>query len=434
MSETPPTPIAKPVQPGERVDFVDILRGFAILGIFVINIIGFAGQPEGLQFLGDPIDRFFRLFSEFFFRAKFYTLFSFLFGWGMAVILRRAEARGVAFTRLYRRRLFILLAMGILHGTLLWAGDILTIYALFGFLLLWFRKRSDKTILITSFGLLLFAIFLTLPWGIVQNFRDWYEGVTAVFRPGTLGEGLYATGTYAEITRLRTQIFISATSWFIFYFGNVFAMFLWGLYVGRRRFFENISQYSRQVWQLFGVSLFVAVLANGLFIATSRWSGNNGWPAWIPNNYHSFVRIGARSIGAPAMMLVYVTGVILLFRRQRWRQQLAPLANVGRLALSNYIFQSIIGGFIFYNYGLGLYGEIGPSFSLLLVVLIYLWQIRLSAWWLERYQFGPLEWVWRSLTYGRRQPMRRGITYADLPAYSGRDFLPRSQMARLLTA
>ena len=107
MSEMTPTPAVKPVQPAERVDFVDILRGFAILGIFVINIIGFSGQANGLQNIGDPIDRFFRLFSEFFFRAKFYTLFSFLFGWGMAVILRRAETRGVAFTRLYRRRLFI---------------------------------------------------------------------------------------------------------------------------------------------------------------------------------------------------------------------------------------------------------------------------------------------------------------------------------------
>ena len=113
-------------------------------------------------------------------------------------------------------------------------------------------------------------------------------------------------------------------------------------------------------------------------------------------------------------MLFYVTAIILLTRREVWLERLRPLAAVGRMALTNYLMQSVILTLFFYSYGLGLYGQTDPSFGLIITVLLYVGQMRFSAWWLEKYQFGPMEWLWRTLTYGRRQPLRHGETYQNL--------------------
>jgi len=392
---------AEPVRADERVEFVDILRGFAVFGILVANMYGFAGLSR------DPgdwsgIDRVIVLLTRFLIEAKFYSLFSLLFGWGMAVQMLRAEARGTKFVPRFLRRLFVLLIIGVSHGVLLWDGDILTFYALLGFLLLLFRRRSGKVLLPAAGLALLLSIGLSVPGSAMGSFHSWYENLTDFLRSSTYPERLFATGTYGEITRLRFQEFVGGQSWFIYFFGNVFGMFLLGLWVGKRRFFQEARQHLSLIRMAMWVGLGIGVTFNAVFASTIA------RPEIVPPEYYRLASRGARTLGAPALMLFYVCGIILLVQKESWHHRLAPLAAVGRTALSNYLFQSVLCTLIFNGYGLGLYGEIDPPLALALTVVVFLTQVRLSAWWLAHYQFGPIEWVWRTLTYGRFQRLQRG--------------------------
>jgi uncharacterized protein len=391
---------AGPVQAGERLEFVDILRGFAILGILVANMASYSGMSNDLQTWTEPVDRAILLLTRFFVEAKFYSLFSFLFGWGMAVQMMRAESRGGRFAPLYLRRLLILLALGLLHAFLIWNGDILAVYALIGCLLMLVRRRSSSTLLVMAALSLLFAIVIILPGEATTAFRTWYERVTGFLRSGTYPQSLYTTGTYGQITRLRVQDYLSANSWFIYWIGNLFAMFLLGLYVGKRRIFHEIDRHQTLLRSVLVVGLFLGVVFNGLYVlAVVR-------PDLVPAGYGPLATRGARTIGAPALMLFYVAAIILLVKREDWHRRLAPLASVGRSALSNYLLQSVLCTLLFYGYGLGLYEQVDPLLGLILTITLFLFQVQLSNWWFTRYRFGPMEWLWRSLTYGRLQPMR----------------------------
>jgi uncharacterized protein len=391
-------PCVTPVAPGERIVIVDILRGFALFGVLAANMAGFAGHAPGLEPWREPLDRLIYLLIRFLIEAKFYSLFSFLFGWGMAVQMIRAEGRGTRFVPLFLRRMFILLAFGLLHGIFLWTGDILTIYALYGMLLLTFRRRSSKFILLAVGVTLLVPIILQIPGEAMDGFRTWYADLTAPLRSTLYSTDLYRTGTYIQITKLRLEEFIRNRSWLIYTFGNVFGMFLLGLTVGKRKIFHNLQEYLPLVRKVMRIGLAIGVTFNGIYVSSLIWRNR------IPDAYYQLVRVGSRTIGAPALMLFYVTAIILLAQREKWFHRLEPLAYLGRMALSNYITQSIIGTLIFYKYGLGLFGRTDPTFGLLLTVSIYFVQIRISQWWLARYRFGPLEWIWRSLTYLKLQP------------------------------
>ena len=392
---------AGPVTAQQRIEFVDILRGFAVLGILVANMAGYSGLSTNVQAWSDTLDRAILILTRFWVEAKFYSLFSFLFGWGMAVQLARAQARSGRFVPLFVRRMLILLAFGLIHGLFIWSGDILSLYAVYGLLLLAFRNRSERGLLLGTGLALLLSIVVTLPGEAMGAFRDWYQEATAFLRTGALAEQLYATGTYRQITGLRFQEVLAGRSWFIYTFGNIFGMFLLGLYVGKRRIFHNIDRHLSLVHKVVWLGLVAGAIFNGLYVwVTLR-------PHIVPPDAYMFVSRGARTIGAPALMLFYVSAIILLYRNQTWRQRLAPLAAVGRMALSNYLLQSVLCTLIFYSYGLGLYGRIDPLLALILTILILVAQIRFSQWWLERYRFGPMEWVWRSLTYGRWQALGR---------------------------
>ncbi|MCJ7825147.1 MAG: DUF418 domain-containing protein, partial [Anaerolineales bacterium] len=343
-------------------------------------------------------DRAIYILTRFFVEAKFYSLFSFLFGWGMAIQLIRAQSRGTDFLPRYLRRLLVLLLIGVIHGTLIWVGDILTLYAILGFLLLLFRKRSPRFLFAASVSFLLLSILFVLPIEAVQNFRARYIDITSFLSLQQYPDGLYLTGSYLEVTRRRIQDYLNYNSYGIFSFGNVFGMFLLGLAVGKFGFFQNLGRYLPRIRKGIWITLAVGLVFNAVFVSATL------WPDRFPTDYWQTIRVGARTIGAPALMLFYISAIILLYQRERWRRRLIRIAPVGRTALSNYLFQSVLLTMIFYSYGLGFYGRIDPTAGLILTLLIYLLQIGLSAWWLDRYRFGPVEWVWRTLTYGFAQP------------------------------
>ena len=407
--------ISAPVTSRERIDLIDVLRGFAVFGILVANMASYGGQPPGPGAWYQTSDRVIYTLTRFLIEAKFYSLFSFLFGWGMAVQLIRARSKGAAFLPRYIRRLLVLLLIGVIHGTLIWVGDILTLYALLGFLLILFRKRSPRFLLVASVSFLLLSILFVLPLDAVQNIRAWYLEITSFLRQLQYPDDLYRTGSYLDVTRRRIQDYLNHNSYGIFSFGNVFGMFLLGLAVGKFRFFQNIERYLPRIRKGIWIALVVGVLFNTIFVSATL------WPDRFPGEYWQTFRVGARTIGAPALMLFYVLAIVLLYQHEGWRRRLIRLAPVGRTALSNYLFQSVLSTMIFYSYGLGFYGRINPTTGLILTLLIYILQIGLSAWWLDRYRFGPVEWIWRTLTYGHAQPlMNRWSFEKEKPARARR--------------
>ncbi|MBN1937338.1 MAG: M20/M25/M40 family metallo-hydrolase [Anaerolineae bacterium] len=396
--------LASPARGAERIEWVDVLRGFALFGVLVANMAGYSGLTHNLPPVSDGLNRWIVLLIRFLIEAKFYSLFSLLFGWGMAMQLARAEARKGSFVPLYLKRLFWLLVFGILHGTLIWFGDILSYYALLGAVLLLFRRRSGRVLLVAALICLLFTLALHTPGASMDAFRRGYDQITAWMRPQFSDDGLYATGTLGQITALRAQTFLSQRASSLYTFGPVLAMMLLGLWASKRRLFEDASSHLLFFRRLLWIGLAVGVAGNGVYaLLFAR-------PELVDPTWLDFIRVGARLFGAPALMLFYVSVIALLMQRGHWQSRLASLAALGRMSLTNYLMQSAICTLIFYGYGLGLYGEVGATGGLILTIVVCVMQVRFSQWWLDRFQFGPMEWAWRSLTYGRRQPWRVGET------------------------
>jgi uncharacterized protein len=390
----------RPVQQSERIHILDILRGFAIFGILAVNMAGFA-SPAFLPGYVSPAsvpwyDTLAQNLVLFFAEGKFYTIFAFLFGLGFAVQLARADAKGKDIRSFYPRRLVVLFGFGVLHAIFFWTGDILRLYAVLGFTLLAFRKRSNRTLLIWAGALfaLSFVVlgFLGAPGG--------KETAVPGFDIVGMARAAYTSASYLDV--LGFQTLASPVSFLILLLiqgPSVMALFVLGLIIGRLHFFERLFEQRNVLWRVLWIGLVVGLIANSLFVfAEHDWLASLGF-----------------TIGAPALAAVYVGGLSLLSLRARGAGLLAPLGQVGRMALSNYVLQSVICATLFGGFGFGLYEQVGAAGLLGLTFLIYLAQIPLSVWWLNRFQFGPIEWLWRSLTYGKRQPWRalKGHSQSD---------------------
>jgi uncharacterized protein len=393
-----------PVRPQRRIDTVDILRGFSVLGILIFNMLSFSGDflYTPLQQLG-PIHRAVVLFIKFAVQAKFYTLFSFLFGWGMAIQMERAEQRGARFVPVFLRRTFVLLLIGLTHAILIWSGDILTSYATLAFLLLLCRKLPNKVLLAAAAVCILIPVLLSAPLEPVENFTQAHGNAVENLRQEMMigfQENVNAEGSYLDVTIHRWNYLVYSNSRFIFWAPHIFGMFLLGLYVGRNRILHDIPKHLPLFRRVLWVGLIVGFVCNAMFVAVFN------SPDLVPNQYYGLATTGARSIGGPALCLFYISGIILLTQRRNWYERLSPLANVGRMALTNYLTHSIVCTLIFYGYGLGFYGRFGPALTIILTLVIYRVQISISEWWLFRYRFGPAEWLWRTLTYLKLQPLK----------------------------
>ena len=398
-----PTPLA------ERLEVVDILRGVAIFGILLVNMELFTtpiyqtGTAYRLWpgWANQTVDWVIRFLAE----GKFYTLFSFLFGFGLAMQMERARVRGVRFVPLYVRRLLVLLIIGAAHALLLWIGDILVTYAVLGFVLLLFRNRRPRTVLTAAGACLLLAVVVNAAPAAVALYAD----RAAATEPSDVDQTdatlellaqqatrVYTQGSFAEIVRQRLRDLRFLYSFEILVVFGVLTMFLLGLYAGRRGLFHDVGAHRALIRQALWWGGGIGLAGNLAFAMT----------ATHESSLADLISAIGFEVGAPALSVAYMSGLTLLTQQAAWRARLAPLAAVGRMALSNYLFQSVICTTIFYGYGLGLFGKVGPAAGATLAVAIYAVQIPLSGWWLRRFQFGPVEWLWRSLTYLRIQPMR----------------------------
>jgi uncharacterized protein len=406
---------AAPISAHDRIEVLDVLRGFALLGILLVNMhffalpfTSFAVEPHGYPDLPDRVSEWIIRFAA---QAKFYTLFSFLFGLGFAIFVTRAEEKGRRGGTLFARRLLVLLLIGTIHAFLIWPGDILMTYAIGGFVLLMFRNRKPKTLLVWAailtvlaplvmFGFAgLIALGMQNPEARPEIERDLAKQDQTMH--GIYDDGMiaYSSDSFARVTARRASDVAVYWSWALFFMPSVLAMFLVGLWAHQRGIFPNLRAHLPFIRKVWAWTLPIGIIGNVVMTYVMEHAS----PV-VPSFFGATGQLFG-AIGAPALSMFYASSLVLMWHAG-WRQRLHPLTYVGRMALSNYLLQSLVCTLIFYGYGLGMFAKVRPLYWIPLAVAIYATQIPLSKWWMSRYQFGPVEWLWRMLTYGRLQPMR----------------------------
>ncbi len=405
---------AAPVAPGQRIELLDVLRGFALFGVLVGNLVWLATYEnvtrEQMQALPTAaMDQAIRYLVNFFIDGKFYTLFSFLFGLGFSVQMSRTAERGGDAKRTYFRRLSVLLAFGLAHAFLLWYGDILNIYALLGFLLFFCRGISTRKLLVLSALLIILPQTLIKTWPHVTGGAEISPAAQAAeeAQERALKEHrfwVYTYGTYPQVVAEHVAFFFSDWLFLLYFNSAVFGKFLLGLLAGRLRLFHDPEQHPHFFRRLLLWGLVVGVAGNAAFVLHVWLTRNDILEDSSPL---ILTTLWLSDLGRLGLAALYAAAITLLFQRPAWRARLSLLAALGRMALTNYLTHSLIYAFLFYGYGigLGLLGKVGAAACVLLGLVIYTLQIIFSRWWLSRWAFGPMEWVWRSLTYEKLQPM-----------------------------
>ncbi|WP_164013466.1 DUF418 domain-containing protein [Pyxidicoccus trucidator] len=412
---------ARPVAVTERVTLLDALRGFALCGVFISNSVSwFSGRTllprEQAQAQGAPLlEVIVNSSYQFLVNQKFITLFSFLFGLGFSIQLSRAASRGSSVVPLYSRRLFILLCIGVVHLFGIWIGDILHTYAVVGFLLLLFRARSNRTVLIWAVGLMVaMSLLLPLLQRYVPVLLHGKEAAAELSKAAQAEEATHRASLLAALssdspwTGLVGRVTYYVDTFFrvnrIKWMGLILARFLFGLLAGRLLLLQDVERNRPLLRRMLVWGLGAGVLINGAGLVMSRLRSMGKLPS--TDSVWPFILNNLQELGFLAMGAGYVAVFALLFQRVRWQRVLGALAPVGRMALSQYLLQSIVSVWIYDGWGLGLIGTLPPSRVVAISLGIFAVQIVLSHWWLSRFRFGPAEWLWRSLTYGRSQPMR----------------------------
>lgn len=407
--------IYTPVKSQDRIVLLDVLRGLAIFGILMVNMQLFFRPMlyilTGFQGDESTLDQISTAFIKFFFEGKFYVMFSLLFGYGFFIFMNKNSEPGTNVLPVYLRRMFFLLIIGASHVVLLWSGDILIFYAMFGFLLPLFRKVSDRGLLrwaiwlaiipsaITALMFVFISLMRQIPEAAPHIEAGLNQGAEAMKELTMKAAATYSSGTFAEIARTRLFEYRILLPGVLFFYPVVLAMFLLGSLAARKRLIENYKDYlpffkkSARWGALIGIP-FSALFAVSYFYAE-------------PQKINIFQTLNTLSLalGGFFMSLFYISSVVLLSNQGKLNTISRLLSPVGRMALTNYLLHSIICSTLFYSYGFGLFGHITTFQGVLLTLIIFGLQIPLSHWWLKKFYFGPFEWLWRSLTYLKIQPL-----------------------------
>lgn len=411
-----------PASAAERLPLLDALRGFAIGGVFLSNLLmwhsgGFLMPPERMQeVMSSPVNMAVGFTFSVLVMGRFVSILTFMFGLGFMVQAGRAEERGESAGRLHARRLFAMLLIGLAHMSALWYGDFLHTYAVLGLALLLFRRLSPRALLV--WGLALVLVGQPLVDAAVRLGPSLWtspEALAAQAEAEGPSREAWRAATFASIsggsflTQVRTNLAVyrhQFLQWHVlgFYVGTL-GKYLLGAWAARVGLLHDVPRHRRALRRLLagGLALGVLAFASGMvFRYLARGGKLPQGSALLMMARHYLQELGAVGVAA-----LYVAAFALLFQRPRLGRALNLLAPAGRMALTNYLGQSVFYVLIFTGVGLGLLGKLGPPACTAIVVGLYSLQILASHLWLSRFRFGPAEWVWRSLTYGKAQPMRR---------------------------
>ena len=389
----------------DRHELLDALRGFALFGVLLVNLRSLslyeflsAEAREALPSAG--IDALLSPLLAALVDGTSVTLFSLLFGVGFAIQSQRAQGRAGGTAR-YVRRLLLLLGIGLVHAYVFWWGDILRYYALLGLLLVPLNRLPAWALAALGAFIVIVLPVLMQPLipGLLPPQISSAESAARALA-GFQGEDwmMLWQANFERDIRMRIAVWMLP--------GYVLGRLMIGAALGRSQVLQQ-AEARLAFWR----RLFVAMLVLGggctvLFALRDHGVLGDSLP-WLSTDAGRTLLRLMRNATPLAMGLLYVAGFVLLFRRKAWRARLSTLAPLGRMALTHYLAQTLIAIFLFYGVGLGLGPRFGLLGTLVFCGLVLIAQIVASQWWLARYQFGPAEWLWRSLTYGQRQPMRR---------------------------
>jgi uncharacterized protein len=395
-----------------RLIHLDVLRGFALLGILLVNFEWFLRPLQAIMLSSEPglsladqiTDALVTTLGE----GKFYPLFSMLFGAGFALMAERALKRATPFWGLYIRRLLVLTAFGLVHTILIWGGDILLVYALSAFLMIAIF-RSTPVRRLWKWGLFFISVPVILMWlgtlsilavssqpevhaEIMQSFADDELALREFLAEA---KAVHASGSFVDNVMLRVDDTLFKFQYFLFWATPIIGYFLIGrwLIVSDRLVTVTEHRLFFRRWRARGLLLggIASIAATALL-----WDVSASTPTVAASLGNTFAIYGGLLLA-----LGYLSMIVLSADRLRF------LAPVGQMALTNYLAQSLVWTWVIYGHGLGLWGELPRWSSIPLALAFFGLQVIVSQWWMARYRFGPAEWLWRTLTYGERQPIRR---------------------------
>jgi uncharacterized protein len=393
-----------PVGETHRIESLDILRGIAIFGILLVNMKSFSGPDSPIrglsyEYFNQSYNVWTNVLLEFFVQGNFITMFSFLFGFGIILMSERAAANNRSFVPVFLRRQIVLLLFGAVHVLFFWYGDILVTYAAVGIIMLLFYRMPKKALLMTGLVMItVYSLFMT-----ILTYDYWTSGA-AIINQETLNAQheseiqqsimIYSEGTYKEILQERIREWTDLNSYFLFFLFGLLPMFLFGAYAAKRRRFEN-----RTLWKLWWITLLLGPGSKMFAVIFFPIKGED----W---RYDTAMSWGYE-FGGAMMSIFYICTIVLLYRNGKFKRLFNMFKITGRMAFTNYLTQSVVSTFIFYSYGAGQYGDYGPFAGVIIAVIIFSLQVLFSMWWLKNYYMGPLEWIWRTLTYGKKQKLKR---------------------------
>lgn len=385
-----------------RIADVDALRGFALLGILQVNIMAFSSVMYGIPSSGAEQSFGFsdlvHLFISTIFEMKFYLLFSFLFGYSVTLQMQSAVRAGEAFVPRFLRRQVGLWVIGLLHAVLLFHGDILSTYALLGVVLLLWRNSPDRALVKSAIWLIGITAVLWASLGVLLwNYPEQPDTVQ-LLSEAQLAYTAY-TGSFSSV--IMQHINELKVMWLILLLIQApcaLAMFLLGFLAGKHQFLAQPDQYRPYLKPAITAGLFIGLPASFITALTALLAAGTHW---------EMLGLALNLATAPLLTFGIIAIMLKFFSTERglfWRDALAP---AGRMALSNYLLQSLICGFIFYGYGLGLIDQTSAFINVLIGLAIFAFQLVFSRWWMKHYYYGPLEWLLRALTIGHWSDLKR---------------------------
>ncbi len=408
-----------PVQVRDREQFMDVLRGIAILGIFIANLHFFSYYSNNAvgAYIFPAIDKKMLFLHSMFVEGKFYSIFSLLFGWGIALQISRSSAADMLAAKFIRRRLWFMLLLGGIHLIFIWTGDIVAFYAMVGFILVALRKYSNKTLLRLGVILILSPIvlyflkmkfqWLNAPAGLLAQSSEYIQTHFAGIKDGN--DAAVIKQSHSIITDAKVNMsnapFRYAYLFFVSRISKVLGMMLIGFVIGRSGFFKKVGEYKKQLMWFILIALIISIPAN--YMLAFYMNNSDGYFNLKIEGWYETI---AYAIGVAPLALVYVAILALLFQKKQVQQLLLFIAPVGKMAFSNYMSHSLIGIITFYGIGFGYMQQVGPVAWTVFAVIVFVCQIIISTIWLRFFEFGPVEWVWRSLTYGKKQPFLKQAT------------------------
>jgi uncharacterized protein len=402
------TELRGPVQASERIQTLDIVRGFALLGILIMNMPGFStsffAEADGSHLWAGAMDQRAEQIRDMLFSGKFNSMFSLLFGIGFTIQLGRMLERDPEHgAGLYVRRLLVLLAFALVHCLVFWTGDVLHIYVILGFGLLLIRGIPNRVVVAMIIALICYPAVS----GTVRLLIMSPERVAMLVKDAQAWEAsnnlAYGHGTFLDAAREHTRemIHVYTNPWELWgilgFWVQMATTMLIGFLIGRNRWVYRIPELMPVVRRLQWGALALGVICSLTFGIIGRFTRTPG-----PSPLKILVAM-AYVLSRLGMMSFYVLTIVRLAQSPVWERRFQPIALTGRMPLTNYLMQTLIGTTLFYGWGFGLWGKVGPAVQLVMAFAIFfIIQVPLSTFWFRHFEYGALEYVWRLGTYGRR--------------------------------